>query len=271
MSSLAWLELPRWAQMWTVALCLYAASKWVMWRAATTSHIPAWRAAAYLVAWPGMDATPFLQTRDSTRCARREWRAAIAKLLCGVALLFGISRMIAPRHEYVIGWIGGAGLVLMLHFGAFHLLSCVWRHAGIGARPLMNRPLAAASLGDFWGRRWNTAFRDLTHRLVFRPCATRFGARVAALIAFLASGLVHELAISVPAHGGYGGPTFYFIIQGACVTIERSDFGDRHGWRAGRSARLVAAIALLAPAPLLFHRPFIVGVIVPFMRAIGAV
>ena len=273
MSQVALLEWPRWAQMWTVALCMYTASKILMWRSTVLPGVPRWRVAAYLVAWPGMDATSFVEPpggRDVTRCAAVEWRAAIAKLISGVTLLFSGARLIPPQHEYVIGWIGGAGVVLILHFGLFHLLSCAWRHVGIGVRPLMNRPLTATSLGDFWGRRWNTAFRDLTHRFIFGPCARRFGSRSAVLMAFLASGIIHDLAISVPARGGYGRPTLYFAIQGAAVMIERSEWGGRHGWRSGWSARIVAAVVLLAPAPLLFHRPFIVGVIVPFMRAIGA-
>ena len=38
----------------------------------------------------------------------------------------------------------------------------------------------------------------------------------------------------------------------------------------GISARVFAFVILLAPAPLLFHRPFMLGVMVPFMRALGA-
>jgi hypothetical protein len=274
MSQLPWFDWPRWAQMWAMAACMYAAAKLLMWRNTVATDVPPWTVAAYVVAWPGMDPRNFVNRGydggNRRGCPAREWRAAIGKLSLGVVLLFGGARLIPPQHEYLTGWIGGAGLVLMLHFGLFHLLSCAWRHVGIGAQPLMNRPLLATSLADFWGRRWNTAFRDLTHRLVFRPCATRFGSRPAALIAFLMSGLVHELAISIPAGGGYGRPTVYFAIQGAMVTIERSDWGGRHGWRAGWRARTIAAIGVLAPAPLLFPHPFMVGVIVPFMHTIGS-
>ena len=41
----------------------------------------------------------------------------------------------------------------------------------------------------------------------------------------------------------------------------------------GRQIRILAAVALLAiaaPAPLLFHRPFVEGIVVPFMRFMGA-
>jgi len=66
------------------------------------------------------------------------------------------------------GWLGMIGIVVTLHFGIFHALSCLWRRASVEARPLMHAPLASTSLSEFWGRRWNTAFRDLTHRFLFR-------------------------------------------------------------------------------------------------------
>jgi hypothetical protein len=163
------------------------------------------------------------------------------------------------------------GLGLILHFGVFHLLSCYWRSVGVHARPLMNRPWVSTSLSEFWGRRWNTAFRDLTHRFVFRPFASWFGLRWGIVGGFVFSGAVHDLVISVPAHGGYGGPTVFFAIQGIAMVIERSEFGYLIGLGSGWSGRLFALAVLVAPIGLLFHRPFVVGIIVPFMHALGAI
>ena len=262
-----------WAQMWVLAFAIYAGCKILTWRTAPAPGAPAWKHAAYLLAWPGMDAVNFLAIVPDRRCMRCrpiEWFSASAKLAAGIVLLFAIARLVPSRHEYVTGWIGMIGMALILHFGAFHLLSCGWRARGIAARSLMNRPLTSASLGDFWGRRWNTAFRDLTHRFLFRPCANWFGARGGVLAGFLFSGVIHDLVISLPARGGYGGPTLFFTIQGAALLGERSRFGRRIGLGSGWRGRLFTIAVVTAPASLLFHRPFVIGIIVPFMHAIGA-
>jgi hypothetical protein len=269
-ASLVW---PRWALMWTLAVAVYLTCKWLTWQRTPVHDVPAWKHVAYLLAWPGMDAASFL-THASTacrlRCPRIEWLSATGKLTCGLVCLFGLARLIPPRHAYVAGWIGMIGIVLILHFGTFHLLSCAWRRIGVQARPLMNRPLSSASLAEFWGRRWNTAFRDLTHRFLFRPLASWFGPRWGMLAGFLFSGVIHDLVISVPASGGFGGPTVFFGIQGAAMMIERSAFGRQVGLGSGWPGRLFAVVVLLAPSGLLFHRPFVVEVVVPFMRALGA-
>ncbi len=271
MTAAVFADIPRWALMWTIALTLYAACKWITWSRSTVAHAPGWRHAAYLVGWPGMDADGFLGVHLAVRgCTAREWRGTGLRIVAGAVLLFGVARTIPAGHALLAGWTGMVGAILCLHFGAFHLLSCAWRGAGLEARPLMDRPLQASSLGDFWGRRWNTAFRDLTHRFVFRPVARRYGARAGMLAGFLASGVVHDLVISIPAGGGYGRPTLYFAIQGAAVLIERSPFGRRHRLDRGPRGRVLAGAALILPVGLLFHPPFVAGVIVPLMHAIGA-
>jgi alginate O-acetyltransferase complex protein AlgI len=226
--------------MWALAFAIYAGCKGLTWWKTPAPRAPAWRQAAYLLLWPGMDAREFLDPGvRPERPAAREWIAGAVDLVAGAVLCFAVARVVVRDRPLLAGWIGMVALVLVLHFGSFALLSCAWRRAGVAARPLMDRPLLAASVGDFWGRRWNTAFRDLTHRFLFRPLARRLGPRAGIAAGFLVSGLVHDAVISLPARGGWGGRAF---------------------------ALLVVAL----PAPLLLHRPFVENVIVPFLRAAGA-
>jgi hypothetical protein len=76
--------------------------------------------------------------------------------------------------------------------------------------------------------------------------------------------------ISLPARGGYGLPTCYFVLQGLGVLFERSTPGKRLGLSSGIRGWLFAVFCAGAPAYLLFHPWFVRGVILPFLAAIGA-
>ena len=136
--------------------------------------------------------------------------------------------------------------------------------------PIMNWPIVSVSLTEFWGRRWNLAFRDLTHRFLFHPLIGRLGAVPALLVGFFVSGLVHDLVISWPAGGGWGLPTGYFVLQGAGIVVERSRWGRELGLGRGLIGRLYCLLLIGLPSPLLFHPEFLNRVIVPFLAAIGA-
>jgi hypothetical protein len=197
-----------------------------------------------------------------------EWLFAAGKLGIGVALVAVAVPALLPHSDVVAGWAGMAGVLFVLHFGLFHLLSLAWRTAGVEAEPLMNWPVLAASVADFWGRRWNLAFRDLAFTYLFRPLAGPLGAAWAMLAVFVLSGLVHDLIISLPVGGGYGGPTLYFTLQGAAMLLERSSLGQRLGLGEGLGGWIFALLVTVAPAPLLFHPAFVRGAILPTLAAI---
>jgi D-alanyl-lipoteichoic acid acyltransferase DltB (MBOAT superfamily) len=166
------------------------------------------------------------------------------------------------------GWIGMVGCVLMLHFGLFEILAWRWQRAGFPVKPVMNAPVISGSLSEFWGRRWNTAFNRIAHDFFWLPIKRWLGVAGATLVTFAISGIIHELVISVPARGGYGLPTMYFLIQGLGVVFERSQFARERGiggnW-------FYAAVFTLGPAFWLFHPPFIRNVILPMLHAMGAI
>jgi alginate O-acetyltransferase complex protein AlgI len=110
----------------------------------------------------------------------------------------------------------------------------------------------------------------LAHTFVFRPVVTRLGIAAATMAVFLVSGLVHDAVISIPARGGYGLPTLYFLIQGCGVLLERSRGGRRLGLRKSVRGRLLCGAVVLAPVGLAFHRPFVERVVVPMLEALGS-
>jgi alginate O-acetyltransferase complex protein AlgI len=151
------------------------------------------------------------------------------------------------------------GVCLVFHFGLLTLLAAAWRLLGVPADELHRRPTAARSLTEFWGRRWNLPFAALTARVVYRPLRRRVGAPAALFAAFALSGVLHELAVSVPVRAGFGGPLAYFLLHGAVVLAERRLRPE--AW--GLAGRVWTAAWLIAPLPLLFHTPFLDGVVRP--------
>lgn len=261
--------LPAWGFMWALAFALYAGCKWLTWW--DTGRTAPWRrTAAYLFLWPGMDARTFLDTsRRPLPPKQDEWFAAAGKVIAGTALLWGIAREMPAGHALLKCWVANTGMILILHFGTFHLLSLLWRELGIDAAPLMDRPLLAKSLGNFWGERWNRGFQLLMARLFFAPLRERLGVAGAAWAAFLASGLIHDLVITVPTGGGYGLPTLYFLIQCAGLLIERSALGRRIGLRRGLRGWVFTMTVVAAPIGLLFPPVFLERVMLPFYQALG--
>jgi hypothetical protein len=264
---------PRWVFMWSLAVAIFAACKVLTWILADKRRVPIWRQLAYLAAWPGMNADQFFSSDSTGRLAppsNREWFAATLKLAAGCAIFWSAQYWLPSSSPILLGWAGMTGVILMLHFGSFHLLSCFWRLWGIDAQPLMNRPTHSTSVTEFWGRRWNVAFRDLTYQFLFRPLRSWLGPIGALITSFVISGVIHDLVISVPAGGGYGGPTAFFAIQPAAIVFERSSIGRGIGLGRGLLGWLFTALVLILPVRLLFHDRFVINIVEPFMRALGA-
>lgn len=176
--------------------------------------------------------------------ARTAWTGTHSRLLATVLLLPGLS--------------------LLVHFGLCNLLAGAWRWRGVACEALFRAPLRSQSLGEFWARRWNLAFSEMTTIAIYRPLADRLGRGPAVMAGFALSGLLHEMAISVPVRAGFGLPLLYFLVHGGLVLLERALTLAGHplsGW----VGRAWVMFWVLAPLPILFHRPFLAGIIWPLI------
>jgi len=264
---------PAWLFMWLLAWSLFFGCKWLTWRRGVrvNDNVGCLMSLGYLFGWVGMDTKRFFR-RMPVRFHPKwsDWVWPVANILTGAVLIWMLARQMVEAWPIVAGWTGMVGIVLCLHFGLFQLVALMWRRAGVMATPLMQEPWRSASLAEFWGRRWNSGFHDLANELIFRPLIGKCGTAGAMLMVFLVSGLIHDLIISVPARGGYGLPTAYFLFQGLAVLFERTTMAKRIGLGRGWRGWSFVVICTMGPAYWLFHPIFIHNVILPMLQAIGA-
>lgn len=229
--------------------------------------------------WVGMRPLLFVRRGAALPGAGRLLRQGAVRLIAGLGFLL-LARWLWDRRPpgmsgesagYLVTPLVLVGLSLGLHFGILNLLAGLWQRAGVDCRALFRAPLRSLSLGEFWGRRWNLAFTEMTAQTVYRPLVGRLGQGPATALAFVFSGLLHEMAISVPVRAGYGLPLLYFVLHGALVRIERRwERLKRPVERLGWKAHLWTLGWLALPLPLLFHPWFLKGVVWP-MVGIGGI
>ncbi len=217
--------------MWTVAVAVYLCCKFASLIPVKSTKMEL----AYFFLWVGMDPRGFLNSKAKP-IHISEWGYSFLNIAIGTYLIL----LNIPIATIV-------GIVLILHFGVFHLLSLAWRMAGFHAKPLMNFPILAVSLGDFWGNRWNTAFRDLAQILVFKRLV-RKSITLATFAVFALSGILHEIVMTLPVGSGYGQPFLYFMIQFVGLLTE---------WKLPIvRGRIFTMLVVILPLPLLLHEGF---------------
>ena len=249
-------EMPAWGRMWALAASCFFATK---------AFVTSGRVASleFVLLWPGMDLPAFERRTADRTLAQRWWRYGALNILFGITLIVAARRV---TDDFAAAWLGMVSLIFIMHCGVFALLAAFWRNVGRDVVPLMNNPVAAGSVTEFWSRRWNLAFRDAARHLLVKTRRIRGTPAMRTLAVFAWSGALHELLISVPAGGGYRGPMLYFLIQAMGVLLEgRCGLKQRWIWR------LRAWLFLVGPLPLLFHRPFVDNVMVPFFKTLGVI
>lgn len=127
---------PPWAVMWALAAAIFALLKWLTWQFTPAPPAPAWRHAAYLLLWPGLDARAFLDPRPLSRAERPRfrdsggrtlYRAGAISLTCAEELAAG-SRL--ARAVCIYGALFWGRLSLQAVFGVKPHLTAWWLSAG---------------------------------------------------------------------------------------------------------------------------------------------
>lgn len=189
-------------------------------------------------------------------------RSGMLRIVPGL-LIINLAPYILPgtgSYAFVLHLLYLVSLSLILHFGLLNISTGFLRSKGVNITSLFKDPIRSGSLHEFWSRRWNLAFVELTTIAVLRPVRSKYGASIAFWTAYVFSGLLHEMAISLPVRTGFGKPFLYFIIQAILIlTIDKYFLRIRNAFL--RTALLL--LCLFAPVFLLFHEAFIRKIVIP--------
>jgi len=227
------------------------------------------RYVAYL-SWPGMQPSHFLteHTPADTRPVPTV-RGMLLNVAAAVAFLWAIPGLLPAGTPQLLRVVSGViGFVFLLLFAIFDAWALLYRACGVGVEKLWHCPLAATSLTDFWGRRWNRIFSGMLREVLFLPLARRAGAGVALFAVFLYSGLLHE-NFSVVALSGYGRPLLYFVIQGLGTWLESRRAFRRVLQRRPWFGRVWTAAVVVGPVTLLMHEGYWEQFLVPTLAGMG--
>jgi alginate O-acetyltransferase complex protein AlgI len=235
----------------------------------TLARSTAGRLVSYLL-WPGMQPGPFLQPTRPTTGTSSLWIRGAINLFAGGLLLWVLPHLFPTYTPLSVRiWVGMIGCALFLLFGIFDLTAAVYQQWGVPVEKLWNNPLAATSLADFWGRRWNRIFSGFARDMVLTPLARRIGSRRAGFLVFLFSGLLHEYAWSCSVQSGYGGPMLYFLVQWLGFQAESTRWGRRLLRRSPLPGRLWTWAVVLLPLPLMLHPDLLMRHFLPQLLGLG--
>ena len=209
---------------------------------AGSQRLPLSRYAVFAFLWFGMDPGSFQVRRTGL-----SWKGdvALGLLLMAVGTL-GAWCVWAMQWRHIL--IMFIPMSLGFHFGALRVLKGALRAAGFPVRTLFPNLLEARGIGDFWSKRWNVGYSQMMQRLVGRPVQRKFGESAGVMAVFLGSGLLHELAITLPVRAGFGLPTLYFTLHGLLTLLERK--------LRRPIGRVPALLAVMLPLGVLFPPAF---------------
>lgn len=219
----------------------------------------------YLLAWPGVRPESFSQ-RNSLCLHQDSWSVFKEGMLFGfLGLLLQISlSYFWPLIPAMIRQsLGIASFLLFTHFAFCGFFYGLWSRCGYPVEHLFKSPFLSKSLRDFWGQRWNLAFVDMDKRILLPLFPKSLPMFIKAFLIFIISGLLHEIAFSYPAQGGWGKPLLYFVIHGLLVGVEpHITLLNKYQWL--KKIWIWSTLILLSP--LLFHQEFINIYIIPYFE-----
>src|SRR5262245_11225905 len=131
--------------------------------------------------WPGMQPRHFL--KGQTLAPDAPVPTVFGVLLnagAGATLLWLVPHVLPAATPLTIRfWIALVGSVLIGLFARLDIWVLIFRAMGFPVERFWDCPIAATTLGEFWGQRWNRLVSGLLRDVLFIPLARRVGTRLA--------------------------------------------------------------------------------------------
>lgn len=219
------------------------------WMLESRGRTIAWLMVIQRIQWPD---TPELRSEAQQSCKPVAGRV-VGKLL-GFLLLLALNSEVSLHHNL---WLSCLWMSFVLYFmfsGGLDLFSLPFRMMGLGISEVFNAPPLARNPREFWSRRWNLWFSQITNLLIFQPLGGARRPLPGVSAVFIFSALLHEYMVWVALGAPDGRMTAFFSMHGA-ATIVSTTLGKRLG-RKTLMARPVATLLhfawFTATAPLFF-------------------
>ncbi|HLX68224.1 MAG TPA: MBOAT family protein [Verrucomicrobiae bacterium] len=150
------------------------------------------------------------------------WRALLGAFIAITGLLIALQTRHPSNIAMEITRLA-AGVAILYGAADFVFAACSLGALAAGySSPLLHRtPIAARSVGEFWGQRWNMIVSAWLRTFVFLPTARVAGVGLGLFCCFIVSGIFHAGPMWVALGRSAALTTMaFFLIQGVFVLAE---------------------------------------------------
>jgi hypothetical protein len=202
---------------------------------------------ALATVFPCLRAVEMMREKKSRPTGMRMWQAMEAmdtrRIVRGPSLFDGAALTRVLSHAAVFGlgalafafvlprFSGAAHVIARALFGlvccyalsdaAYSGITFVYGLFGLKMYPLHIHPIAARSVKEFWGERWNRTVNLMLFDLCLRPLARRGMTKLGIFAAFVVSALLHAYLVVISLDAKMTLLMLgYFLVQGLLVLVE---------------------------------------------------
>ncbi|NUM37401.1 MAG: hypothetical protein HUU50_22900, partial [Candidatus Brocadiae bacterium] len=173
------------------------------------------------------------KTQEDASIAKKQGQIRILRFFLKETLVLGLvclSTLFPEMHNWIPIKMLWLMLFAYLHFsGLIDIITGVVMQSGIMLEEVFDSPLVSQSPREFWGKRWNIYFRNVSHRNIFLPAQGKMPVVLGVICVFALSIILHEYMIWVSLGVQYLGYMTAFFSIHCAATIAQTWFRQKTG------------------------------------------